>query len=938
MPERGNTDGDLSAAHLTRRPRIKRYPLAESRMREALQELAKSDEGVPKQFQDPMLQTDELVDVLGFIPSEKRTGFIRDQMTKSLTNRHDLITFAKFTHNIMGHTTLSEKKELLQGLLDSGTQPRVTSTLVALMLNSSRSIESAKKLIEHVGESRLTRFRNAEIQHTLTVVYLTPRLRRLRFPERTSANASQDLVLGRYAVLEDQLAKALDIVQTSPYAKSATSTHYESVIKGRLREIGKQFDRCSTKAERCALYNLSAAKAKFELDYGVMLFDSLDKAGRVKAGWSIPEIRSMTEVFEAIDQKFGKWFIPLNSSISAIYRVRTIGGMKSGSMEIAGVYEEPGIISMADISCFQDVAKRKGHNARFFKAAFAHEFGHGMQNFESFRRVKSPRDGCFKIRPKGSMEHMATLTSAFDEWAALSDWRLIPRKDYKLIKDPRGEDPIIRMKGEDFSQGALVNIRGEEAMLFYDEMNKDLWAYNPRSALPKHSGGKFGPDEEWAVAFEELIVGNLPPTDAARQKAEFFERKYAGHLRTHVPGRFQLHQRSSRSKKRITSSVEKPVMEHTLPDDGRVLAVNGHPTVVYNAPKDGSIVRAPQLALKRSEQLVLRLMDAVPTDDQARMTALAMTNSDSGGEPADFQKLYHRMRTASQAERNTEVIGALAHPHSAEYLQKSLAQYYRRANPALLLAHAALERGDTLGILDPRPNRRGNKAIIDAVNDTLGADIPRKNIYFIGDVTRNGRLEYALEQYIREQKLTEEQAKAVRANPAPWYSGLVIRDFSRGYFIDSDGKRIDLAEKYDKIVAYSSDPVTRQCIRQISREEGVRAQVAVGNPDRLEFSRLWRQLFKEDTAITRRPAKTIRFLPLDGGLIKRTARTYIVEAETEKVIDSVSEYVSQGRADELKKALEEARGEARSIVFDTGEFSDPSKIRSTVGPDLFFER
>ncbi|RIL02327.1 MAG: hypothetical protein DCC75_13335, partial [Proteobacteria bacterium] len=175
---------------------------------------------------------------------------------------------------------------------------------------------------------------------------------------------------------------------------------------------------------------------------------------------------------------------------------------------------------------------------------------------------------------------------------------------------------------------------------------------------------------------------------------------------------------------------------------------------------------------------------------------------------AQLREILFRNLVISSPEALEKVAGLFLDQHKS-YL------------PAILAALNAAYNGEDIGILTSRGNRKGNRELLRAIESFLGFSIPRRNIYFVNDTSRNQRLK---ERSSAGKKLE------------------VLIDFALGFYRDRHGRIRGLSKTYDLVLFYDDEPKNLDLVNLHARKMGLAKCLRAIDSTKLAVTGLWMSL------------------------------------------------------------------------------------------------
>lgn len=240
--------------------------------------------------------------------------------------------------------------------------------------------------------------------------------------------------------------------------------------------------------------------------------------------------------------------------------------------------------------------------------------------------------------------------------------------------------------------------------------------------------------------------------------------------------------------------------------------------------------------------------------------------------------------------------------------------------PALIAVLNAVYAGEDVGLLTARGNREGHRVLLDALEDFIGHTIPRRNMYFVNDTSRNGRL--------------PKESTAARKLQ-------VLRDFLNGFYVDENGAEQPMSRKFDKVVFYDDERKNIELVDDYAKQNGLGDTMQAVDAKQMNLDEQWDALVcKIEAGARPEPGRepVIHFFDIDGTLINIPARMYVIDTRTDARLITITQE-DFAHNPKVEYWIELAQQEnpdvpAESLVYDFEDFRDPERIEQMIRDGL----
>ena len=256
-----------------------------------------------------------------------------------------------------------------------------------------------------------------------------------------------------------------------------------------------------------------------------------------------------------------------------------------------------------------------------------------------------------------------------------------------------------------------------------------------------------------------------------------------------------------------------------------------------------------------------------------------------------------------------------ANPKVLDGVGKFLLREHKKYFPALLAALNAAYAGDDIGLLTARGNRSGHGKMIQAIEAFLGFQIPRHNIYFVNDESRNQRLGL---RPTADKKLQ------------------ILLDFTNGFYLDKDGGRRQMSKKYEAVLFYDDEEKNLSTVHLFAMAHGMSRTIRAIDAAKIPEAELWDALVAKVTA-GHKPligqTNVIHFFDIDGTLIKVDAMMYVVDKANGRRLSAITQADLAAHPHVpfwLEKIAKESGVPIEQLEMDFADFRDPDRVDAQI--------
>ena len=535
---RGRADGsavlnEVSEQSFLEWPRAE-LVMAAAWIRQELLGLAEglADPALRSRFLDPQISLAELIEVMHHVTPEQRVGFAA-ALARGAAGGEAEQFFTDKLDNIIRAMSLSERVAAADCFLAAGR-----GEWVVMLLRCSRDQTMLEELVTTIGAERLLAL-GAEARECVAQARVGGALRGISF----SLEGCTD-IHGMRSQLEGALNEVVNRCLAHPdLLDSATTRHFVLVALDDLRQLGEDLARAASVAETAEVLRVHAASAALEFRYGVNIRrgegDLLDRECehaevitgatgwleraliRPPAGWREQDIADICAVLERIPEGI----LLFTDLLRDIEYVDTLGWGVLGAR-----YHADGRIKIAAAAIDNHEFVKHYGEVSSLAIVLAHEIGHGLQ-------IGDGAAG-FSFAPGGEGFAPGEAAIDFDEYAALSGWRMIARA---RVAAGRGDGTVV-IDGQEYSLKEPARLDGELVNLVYDPFRQLLLTYHVDAEFTARWYSRVNPWEDFAEAFSCYLMCPEKLIAEAPRKFAFFEREFgryrgSGEIETRLRGR-----------------------------------------------------------------------------------------------------------------------------------------------------------------------------------------------------------------------------------------------------------------------------------------------------------------------------------------------------------------------------------------------------------------
>lgn len=360
-----------------------------------------------------------------------------------------------------------ERGELAAKLLPHSGEIHVDSAIHAL-LDAPRSFGELRELIDAIGRDELRSSAGRPYyQKYLAVTELNESLSALETPKRLPDGANGADVEDSEAMLKAAISDALDITARTSSAHECERfvLRYDQAFRGLQQGLDEALAGCDTTEDRARVLNIAVGAFEVAQRYGISF------ASEDLSRWEPRQIEIIQDVLARVPETE----IVFHSTLHKIHReAEGPNPGADGAFQLGALHIYDAGVSNSAIS-----ADFGGIDPLY--VVFAHELGHSFHHryMSDFMKLS----GWERIEPR----RFEVISGDDGPSDALIDGRLIP------LLEP-------------------VEFRGESSR--FSLMNGDLWRCREESPYYQGLLSKIGPQEDFAVSFQGLLI------DPARFEAE----------------------------------------------------------------------------------------------------------------------------------------------------------------------------------------------------------------------------------------------------------------------------------------------------------------------------------------------------------------------------------------------------------------------------------
>ena len=679
--------------------------------------------------------------------------------------------------------------------------------LLLTVLRHSRSLTELSCLLKAMGDTQLKQFYKEMI----------PGSRLLRAELNSLRVAAEFLP---YA--HEMMGSCLELGPNSKRAVMLKRLRgLEEIIQGcraRLRQIEKKLPSGKSKYQKMLTYNLREIRELFK--------------GQKKL--TTPELRERVNTLiekSRMELRYGVFFRHGLTSKWSYDTLRTIGDelmpkfsndiwrtpelftfqrVKSATAATLGERRKNGVITLTDLALHGNHYESMYAQIPGFILTLAHEIGHAVHYGNSTLYIKDP-----------DWEHPFFPGDAHADlklYLEIAGWTIIERSRWKTSDEMRN---IVVVDGEEIPLGHAVTIDGQQLtckLIEYENVSY-LLAYNARRGFTADPYSRSEPNEDYAESFSLYFLDPKGLIASAPLKFQFHENLYRHYHGIKSIDSF------------LTSTLSKKI-------------------------KGG-------LALDAYQEFLTDRFSAL----SSRRQAAVILRSKQSYEEVKRRDLYlglEAIEELSERKRLIEFASCIRHvgrkvSASLEPVSEALYEQYEPLKISWFWMLHHICRGDEIGLLSTRNDRRGDQAVLDAINAFVKPyQIARNNIYYVQDNTRNTRL---------------------RAETPHGRVASILRDFVSGRFVDGEKEVQKLSQKFSAVYYYTANTKLRSQVKKRVSSLGIaptrKMRIVLPDIHSKSKEKLWSQLdyaaWYHESAVKK---NRIAFFDIDDTLMTLPARSY----------------------------------------------------------------
>jgi hypothetical protein len=545
-------------------------------------------------------------------------------------------------------------------------------------------------------------------------------------------------------------------------------------------------------------------------------------------------------------EEVGSYPVTRLDTLHSFHRTKVIQN-EDQSTDIADYGPRAKAIWVSD-DCFNR-GESAGRLGRSPEEIVLHELGHALSlgDLDKLDRKVRARSTLYGLGDLLRNDIFAEEFLRIGRWVSLT-------KNFAVDQDSR----VVTLKGRKIQLEEPVELDGEVRVHYYLEEYKMLcWYLGQKGEFPLKAYGRGDPCEIFADAFQAYH----------RRKNELI--RHAPNVFAHLESLYHRYADDTKVQRRlrlalIASAIRSPV--HTAPKP---------------QPNEQN---AFSVLSRRDQQEVLRRLG----DDSA-----AWSSKDP-----DRRELIGRFQKLS---RNGYI-----REESQPVLLAALSEY----NPGLLLARAALQRGEDVAVASIRgstaqePNAQD--ALVWALVEALGPHFNRKEIYFLRHHKHSARL---------GRKSYHEKM------------GRIIEEHLNGSIVYPSGQVKHLEQVRDRVVVYTAERATLAALRKYAKHHKLTGKIELVDVSGYDSLTAAKELLGATTAPHEVCSKTLHLFTLESTLLDLPASFSVRLKNGGANIRSVELRQFLHRDDPrvwLNDVAKKERIDARELYFCSAEFDNPT--------------
>jgi hypothetical protein len=496
-----------------------------------------------------------------------------------------------------------------------------------------------------------------------------------------------------------------------------------------------------------------------------------------------------------------------------------------------------------------------GRSGRTPEEIILHEVGHALSLGDLDKLSQ-------KVRARSTSYGLGDLLRDdifAEEFIRIGRWGSLT-KNFSVDQD----SGVAAVKGRKIQLEEPVEVDGEVRVHYYLEEFKLLcWYLGQKGEFPLKAYGRGDPCEIFADAFQAYH----------RRKNELI--RHAPNVFAHLESLFHRYADDTKVQRRLRLALI-------------ASTISGH---VHTAPKPlPNEHNAFSVLSRRDQQRVLTQLG----DDRSAWSSV----------DPDRDELISRFRKLTARALMREVA------------QPPLLQVLSEYNPGLLLARAALQRGEDVAVVSFRgstaqePNSQD--ALVWALVEALGPHFNRKEIYFLRHHKHSARL--GSKSY--HEKL-----------------GRIIEEHLNGSIVYPSGQVKHLEHVRDRVVVYTAERATQVALKKYAKQRKLKDKIEVLDMSGYSSQRAASELVAATPISHEGRSNVLHLFNLENTLLDLPASFCVRLKDGGATIRRVSlgQFLSRSDPKDWVRRAADATGiDARALVFSTEEFDNPTFLASAL--------
>ena len=778
---------------------------------------------------------------------------------------------------LLSATSNEERRDIIRLALNSCTGTRLVS-VVRGVLESVPTLERLGSLIELVGELQLKKIKSKALTEILALSEIGLALRRVELPRQAQPGMSKATLWRISTELIKTLESLLGVIKTSSYPASETAKEFREALRQEKKALSNLIENApKRKILRQELSRIQQA-LELEVRYGILIGEGPveDPKGHFRP-WELASLRTLKKALELFPENLLLFTPRLRRFVRC--------GDQQGNTDTSAQRVDDGLIEIFDFGVTGRTIADGIRGIPPLLDIITHEIWHGVQMGASAKLRFDQQSGAILQNGQPIWD--------FASFAAISGWEAYARGSYQVISKGKS----VLLNGKHFNLDEPETNAGKPIVLMYDKGTNTLFSYRAGAKFPSQAYSRTTPWEDFAESGKDYLLDPLQLLRRAPEKFEFFEARLA-----------RYHKMKDQSVIRAWQAAVSPSLPITPASTAAAIEAE----------------HRRQAVSRKSEFFAERFERLLPDEQRLVLTAAhGLIDPASIGKDLKAQQTPFASDDPALLLKNFRELLRL-HPDRLDQANAGLRWAYSRYHPSLIAAMIAHYKGEEIGLMTARSNRKAHQLMIDKLEAFLGFKIQRRNQYFVTDTSKN-------------------QIIAGLPSNADRKMDLLLK-YARGWYIGHDGVQRLMSKIYE-VFFYDDEHKNLETLRTAASAAKLNDHVVAIDAKGLDSAGQWDMLMAVmEHSPPNKPnsSAVLRSFDIDGTLVCVPSMIRFKRISTNTQLKAITQLQYGAEPDRTKwyQQIHQARPEIplADIDIDLDDYVLEERIVKQVNPYMFLLR